>query len=176
MNAATGLRIPAEVRTERLLLRQWRDSDLDSLARIMAQPAVTRHLGDGTPKDRNDSWRQIAIFAGHWALRGYSHWAVELAETGELIGRAGPWYPEGWPSLEIGWVIDPRHQRRGYATEAGREALAAAWTLGHDRVVSYVRPGNQASIAVACKLGGTHSETIELSQGPALVFDYPAPG
>jgi RimJ/RimL family protein N-acetyltransferase len=164
------------VRTERLLLRQWRPSDLDPFARMMADPAVTRHLGDGKTVDRDGAWRQLAIYMGHGALRGYTHWAIELLETGEFAGRAGPWMPEGWPALEIGWAIATEHQGRGYATEAGLVAQRVAWeNLRPDRLISLVRPGNAASAAVARKLGGVLVEEIDFMGGSALVFDYPRP-
>jgi [ribosomal protein S5]-alanine N-acetyltransferase len=165
------------VRTERLLLRQWRASDLDAYAEIIADPEVGRYLGDGSPVDRNGAWRQMAAYIGHLVLRGYSHWAVELLETGEFIGRAGPWMPEGWPALEIGWTISPRHQRRGYATEAARVAQRCSWENLHaDRLVSLVRPGNEPSAAVARKLGGVLDEEIDLMGGRAWVFEYARPG
>ena len=165
------------MRTERLFLRQWRASDLDAYATMLADPDVSRFLGDGSPADRHLAWRGMTSYAGAWALQGFGHWAVELAATGEFIGRVGPWYPEGWPALEIGWAIDPRHQGRGYATEAGRVALDCAWTqLGAGRVVSLVRPGNAASAAVAQKLGAVLATTIEFFGAPAEVYDYPSPG
>jgi ribosomal-protein-alanine N-acetyltransferase len=164
------------VRTERLLLRQWRASDLDPYARMMADPAVARHLGDGTTVDRNGAWRQLAVYIGHGVLRGYTHWAIDLLDTGEFIGRAGPWMPEGWPALEIGWAIAPEHQGRGYATEAGRVAQQVAWeSLRAERLISLVRPGNAASVAVVRKLGGVLHEEIDLMGGRTLLFDYPRP-
>ncbi len=162
--------------TERLLLRQWRLADLDGFAEMMADPEVARYLGDGRPLSRFDAWRALMAFAGAWRLQGYAHWVLELRSTGEYVGRAGPWRPDGWPALEIGWAIAPRHQGRGYATEAGRAAQRVAWeSLGVDRLVSLVRPGNAASVAVARKLGGEPSETIDLLGGATLVFDYPKP-
>jgi RimJ/RimL family protein N-acetyltransferase len=167
--------VPDEVVTERLLLRQWRDSDLDAFAEMMADPAVTRYLSNSATADRDESWRHMAVLAGAWPLRGFSHWALELRSTGEFVGRAGPWFPEGWPSLEIGWAIAPRHQGRGYATEAGRVALRVAReNIGADRVISLIRPGNEPSVAVAVKLGGVLDSTIEFRGGPTLVYAYPS--
>jgi RimJ/RimL family protein N-acetyltransferase len=173
----TGRRAPLELTTERLLLRQWRDSDLDAYAELLADAEVMRFLGDGCTAARNDAWRHMAMYAGAWSLRGFGHWAVELRETGEFIGRLGPWFPEGWPDLEIGWVIAPRHQGRGYATEGAREALRVAHEhLGARRVISLIRPGNEPSAAVARKLGGTLDATIDLMGGSTLVYVYPTPG
>jgi ribosomal-protein-alanine N-acetyltransferase len=164
------------VETERLLLRQWRESDLDAFAEMMADPAVTRYLTGSGPLDRHHSWRALATYIGHLQLRGFTHWAIELRATGEFIGRAGPWRPDGWPALEIGWAIAPKHQGHGYATEAGRAAQRVAWeALRPGRLVSLVRPANEPSIAVARHLGGELTETIEFLGGPTLVFDYPTP-
>ena len=168
--------MPLELRTERLLLRQWRESDLDPFAAMMSNPDVTRYLGDGQPTDRMGAWRGIAVFIGHLALRGFSHYALELLETGEFVGRAGLWMPEGWPALEIGWAIAPAHQGRGYATEAGRAAQRVAWEeLRAERLISLVHPDNAASAAVARKLGGTLGSEIDFRGVRALVFEYQRP-
>ena len=165
------------MQTDRLLLRQWRESDLDAYARMVADPEVMRYLADGVPVDRFGAWRQLAAFIGHGVLRGYTHWAIELRASGEFIGRAGPWRPDGWPALEIGWAIAPQHQGRGYATEAGGVAQHVAWTsLKPDRLVSLVRPANAPSAAVARKLGGVLSETIDFMGAPIDVYSYPRPG
>lgn len=171
------LLIPAEVETERLLLRQWCELDLDPFAEMMADPEVTRYLTGSGPVDRHGSWRSLMVFFGHRELYGFTHWAIELRETGEFVGRAGPWRPEGWPALEIGWAIAPRHQGRGYATEAGRVAQRVAWEfLAPDRLVSLVRPGNEPSAAVARHLGGRLTETVDFLGGATMIFDYPRPG
>jgi [ribosomal protein S5]-alanine N-acetyltransferase len=117
----------------------------------------------------------MALHAGAWSLRGFSHWAVELRETGEFIGRLGPWFPEGWPGLEIGWVIAPSHQGRGYATEGARVALRVAHEHLGPQVMSLIRPGNEPSAAVARKLGGTLDRTIEFMSGATQVYAYPPP-
>lgn len=143
---------------------------------MMADPEVTRYLTGPGPLDRHGAWRSLTDYIGHGVLRGYTHWVIELRETGEFVGRAGPWRPEGWPALEIGWAIAPGHQGRGYATEAGRAAQRVAWESLHpERLISLVRPGNAPSVAVVRHLGGQLTETIDFLGGPTLVFDYPKP-
>ena len=83
------------IETERLILRGWREDDLDAYAAIMADPEVMRFLGGAMA--RRDSWRSMATMIGHWALRGFGLWAVERKRDGALIGRVGVQYPEGWP-------------------------------------------------------------------------------
>ncbi len=100
--------------TDRLTLRGWRDEDLDAYAEITADPEVMRFMGGAI--DRARTWREMAVFAGHWALRGYGIWVVEC--DGVLIGRIGLWQPEGWPGLEVGWLLGRDAWGHGYATEA----------------------------------------------------------
>ena len=47
----------------------------------------------------------MAMLAGIWTLRGYGHWADRgEGDRASSIGRAGVWFPEGWPEIEAGWV------------------------------------------------------------------------
>ena len=89
--------------TERLILREFRENDFDAYAAMCADAEVMRFLG-GVMK-RMDAWRQMAMFIGHWRLRGYGLWAVEEKATGEFIGRVGLLNPEGWPGLEVAWTL-----------------------------------------------------------------------
>jgi RimJ/RimL family protein N-acetyltransferase len=63
------------IETERLLLRPWREEDLDAYAEMCADPEVMRYIGSGRAIERDEAWRQIATFIGHWQLRGYGLWA-----------------------------------------------------------------------------------------------------
>src|SRR5438105_2835043 len=103
-------------------MRGFVDSDLDRYAAWLADEGTARFIG-GKPLDRADSWRSMAMMTGHWALRGYGMWALVEKDTGELIGRAGLWNPEGWPGIECGWLIAPERRRRGYAQEAALRAI-----------------------------------------------------
>ena len=145
---------PAEVprvTTPRLVLRGWREDDVDAYAAAAADPEVMRHLGGVL--DRAEAWRQVGLHAGHWVLRGYGNWAVERREDGVLVGRAGLWNPDGWPGLEVGWMLARHAWGRGYATEAGRAAMAWAWaTLAAPRLIALIAPGNAASARVAERL------------------------
>ena len=155
--------MPRELTTDRLRLRQFRETDLDAYAAIQADPVVARHVGDGEPTDRETAWRLMALFLGHWTLRGHGQYAVEERGSGAFVGRVGLWHPEGWPGLEIGWLIGRDRWGRGYAPEAGRAVARTAFAaLGVDRLISVIRPDNAASIRVARKLGAVHDHTIEL--------------
>ena len=110
------------IETERLLLRMFRDEDLDDYAVVCADDDVMRYLGDGRALERWEAWRQMAMIIGHWQLRGYGPWAVEERSTGKVIGRIGFFNPEGWPGFELGWVLGKAYWGRGYATEGASAA------------------------------------------------------
>ncbi len=161
--------------TPRLLLRELRQDDFDAYAAMVADPDVTRHLGDGRPLPRADAWRQLAMFAGHWALRGFGVWAVEERSTGAFAGRIGCFEPEGWPGFEIAYTLARPFWGRGYASEGAAAALRyAREELKRDRILSVIRPGNAPSIRVAEGLGATLEREVEFYGGPARLYAYPA--
>jgi RimJ/RimL family protein N-acetyltransferase len=146
--------IVPELRTERLLMRGWGDSDLDAWAAIAADPEVMRWVGSPKGMDREEAWRHLAYLAGHWVLRGFGLWAVEERETGQLVGRVGLLYPEGWPGLEVGWLVTRSRWGRGYAAEAARASMDwARAELGADHLISLIADENERSARVAEKLG-----------------------
>lgn len=164
------------IETERLVLRAWRDEDLAAYARMCGDPEVMRYIGDGSALSREDAWRSMAMFTGHWALRGFGTWAVEVRDTGAMVGRVGLHRPAGWPGLEVGWALDRSVWGRGYATEGGRAALDHAWNqLGADRVISLIAPDNARSIAVAHRLGERFERTIDLNGRDVRVYGLDRP-
>lgn len=157
------------IETPRLLLRPFRETDTDELARIYADAEVARFLSDGKPLDRAQTWRQIALFMGHREIRGYTALAIEDRATGALLGRSGPWFPAGWPMLEVGWVVDSGRRGEGIATEAGRATVDWCFAnLGVDAVCSIIRAENIPSARVAAKLGAHLDRQIDdFFGGPA---------
>ena len=148
------------VETRRLLLREWRADDLDPYAAICADPEVTRFLGG--PVSRADAWRDMAMGVGHWLLNGYGQWVLERREDNRKIGRAGLWQPEGWPGLEVGWVLARDAWGSGYATEAGRASREwARDELGTGELISIIAVENAASRRVAERLGMAVGEERE---------------
>jgi RimJ/RimL family protein N-acetyltransferase len=159
------------VTSDRLLLRMFRESDLDAYAEMCGDAEVMRYLGDGHTFTRAEAWRNMAMVIGHWQLRGFGLWAVEERGTGSLIGRVGCWQPEGWPGLEVGWALRRQFWGRGYATEAALRAVEFAFNhLGQDRVISLIQPENSGSVAVAMRLGMSFDGYTEVMRQPVLMY------
>jgi len=164
------------LKTQRLTLRQFQDSDLDTYAEICADPAVMKHIGHGKTLTRAESWLKIATMLGHWQLRGYGLWAIEENTTGQLIGRAGFHNPEGWPGFELGWLLAQTHWNQGYATEAATAALTHAFTtLNRPEVISLIYPANTPSIRLAQRLGQSLHKNITLLNKPVHVYKITNP-
>lgn len=166
--------IPPRLETERLILRPFQGSDYGPYLAAHQRADVVRHVtADGKPLTDALAWRSLAMFAGHWTLRGFGSWSVEEKASGAWVGRVGLHMPEPWPELELGYLIDAPFWRRGYAVEAGR--AAQAWgkdVLELTRLVSYISPENAASIATAKKLGGVWERRIQLMGLETEVFAY----
>jgi RimJ/RimL family protein N-acetyltransferase len=157
--------------TERLILRGFRESDLDAYAEMSASEEVMRYIGTGKVLSRGESWRSMAAIIGHWYLRGYGLWAVEEQQSGEMIGRVGCWKPEGWIGLEVGWSLRRAFWGRGFATEAGLVSIDYAFTkLQQSHVISLIHPDNKASRRVAEKLGEKLEAETEVLGNKALVY------
>jgi len=164
-------RAAPELETERLRLRQFRESDFPIYEDWCANPDLMRYLG-GRTFGKNGPWLHIATMLGHWQLRGYGLWAVEERATGDLVGRIGLFNPEGWPGFEIGWALARPFWGRGYAMEGARASLHHARdVLGRDRVISLIRPANERSIKVARKIGETPAGEVDLRGSKALVYE-----
>lgn len=164
------------IETSRLRLTALTEQHFNDYAAMLADPASTRWVGDGAPLDRANAWRSLAMLLGHWQLRGYGMWALELIDSGKFIGRAGLMCPEGWPDLELGWMLKPEYRHQGYATEAGIAVLDFAWMHLHaPRVISLVRIGNDASDRLAERLGGEQLEDMDFYGSHSHVFAYYPP-
>lgn len=172
-----ALHMPA-LETERLLVRPFTMRDLEPLYQILDVELAEANTGAerAESKDQRAEWLIWAVANYEQLARMYQFpfgdRAVVLRDSDELIGAAGytPAYmpfgqvpglspaPAGRSALEVGlyWAISPRHQRRGYAAEAGRALIDYAFEqLGLWRIVATTDHTNIASQRVMQKLGLT---------------------
>ena len=155
-----------ELRTTRLLLRHWDESDLAAFFDLYSRDDVMRWLGphprrplatQEEARDRLARWRareqELHPPLGLWAMvplrpgapRGGPVGTLLLLPLSDAHGPAG--------LVEVGWHLHPSHQGRGLATEAARAVLAEAGKAGIDQVLALTDLGNVASQRVAERLG-----------------------
>ncbi len=146
--------------TARLVLREWRDDDLDPYAALCADPEVMRYIGPGTGQAREQAASAMAGFTASWAERGFGLWCVTRPDEDVCLGFVGlavpDFLPEIMPAVEIGWRLARPEWGHGYATEAAIATRDFAFdAVGLERLVSVARPENAASTGVMRKLGMT---------------------
>jgi RimJ/RimL family protein N-acetyltransferase len=139
-----------------LLLRQWRDEDLEYFARLSANPAVMKYLLPLSDRAASDAAAQRIM--QHFTLHDFGLWAVELPGVCPFIGFAGlvhvGFQAHFTPAIEVGWRLDPAYWGHGYATEAARLALNDGFEqLELQEVVALTVPANGRSRAVMQRLG-----------------------
>lgn len=157
--------------TERLLVRETTMEDVDSFYRIYAEPSVTEYM-ENLPADRDE---EIAYTRNYrekvYAFYGYGMWTVLEKAGGEVIGRAGISWREGYDLPELGFVIGVPWQGRGYALEVCEGILEyARETLEMKKVQALVRPGNERSVRLCGKLGFVPAGETVLEGVRHLVF------
>ena len=156
--------------TPRLVLRQFRESDLAALETFFADP-VTRAVYRVT-FTTGELWRRIATNLGHWQLRGFGPYVAEEKSTGDVVGMVSLWFPHGWADIEVGYGVLPAHRRKGYAAEAAARVRDHGFEIGIPRLVSYIQPTNLASIAVATSIGATPDGGFDMGGIPHTVYAH----
>ena len=158
----------AELRTERLLLRRWRDADLEPFAALNGDAETMRFFPAPLTRAESDAF---ALHIGETIEReGWGLWAVEAPGEADFVGFVGLARPSFeahfTPAVEVGWRLAREHWGKGYASEAARVAVAYGFVeLGLDEIVSFTSRLNTPSIRVMERIGMTHD--------PADDFDHP---
>ncbi len=165
------------LQTRRLLLRRWREADLDPFAAMNADPVVMEFFPRTLSVEESAAFieRIEACFDQH----GYGLWAVEKIEPGQpLIGCIGlsPVEPDlpCAPAVEVGWRLSRAYWGRGYATEAASAVIAFGFDRIHlDEIVSLTASVNLRSQRVMERLG-MKRDPHEDFQHPQLPVGHPA--
>jgi RimJ/RimL family protein N-acetyltransferase len=157
------------LRTPRLLLREWRDTDREPFAAMSHDPAVMEMLLPFPDRAASDAW--IARMQAHCDKHGFCQWAVEIPGEASLIGAVGlNWVPHQTaftPAVEMGWRLARAYWGQGYALEATQAVVDDGFgRLGLDEIVAYTVPTNRRSWGLMERLG--------MSRDPSDDFDHPA--
>jgi len=157
------------IRTNRLLMRRWRDSDRAPFAALNGDPETMKFFPEALDRAASDAFAdRIETRFDHL---GYGLWALEIAETGQFIGFTGltPIASDIPASgTEIGWRLARQAWHHGYATEAARAALTVAFEgVGLPEVWSFTSVLNEPSTAVMRRIGMTELARFDHPRIPA---------
>ena len=110
------------IETERLVLRPFREGDVDAYTAVLQTPEVRASLHLPDDVGREQAWIGMARGSGSGSCAAPGSGPLEEKASGEFVGRAGIALAEraDWPGIEIGWAFHPDHWGKGYATEARR--------------------------------------------------------
>jgi RimJ/RimL family protein N-acetyltransferase len=143
--------------TDRLTLRPFVEADLEAMHAIRSDPDVARYLyrEPFQTLDETRGFLEQRMATPGWEREGdwLSVAAVER-ESGLTVGDlALHWVSARDQTAEVGFVFDPRHQGKGFATEAARALVDWAFSAGFHRVIGRTEARNAASARVLEKLG-----------------------
>lgn len=149
------------LRTDRLILRPWREDDFTPFAAMSADPKVMEHFPSTLTREESDA--VAARLKAHIDTHGFGFWALEVPGVAPFMGFAGlqhvSFNAPFVPAVEIGWRLAPQYWGVGYASEAARAALAHGFgPLGLSEIVSFTIPANTRSQAVMRRIGMTRDK------------------
>jgi ribosomal-protein-alanine N-acetyltransferase len=159
--------------TERISLRRLLPADLAPLFALYRDPQLRQHFPEGTLSYEETREELEWFLGGHPARPELGLWATIYRPTGAFIGRCGllPWVIDGRPEVEVAYLLDKAYWGQGLASEAGRAIVRYGFeTLGLTRLVCMIDPANQASIAVATRIGMAFERAAEDAHGPFLLY------
>lgn len=156
------------IETSRLILRSWRESDLEPWAALNADPEVMRHFPSTHSRVESDA--MAARNQDHIDQHGFGLWAVARKDDGVFLGFAGLMVLRDnnplAPGVEAGWRFARHAWGKGYATEAARAAMDDGFArMGLKQIVAFTARPNLPSQAVMGRLGMVRRTDLD--------FDHP---
>lgn len=150
--------------TDRCVIRETTPEDVDSFYKIYSNPEITKYMEDLYPEIEEEKQYVREYIDKVYAFYEFGVWTVLEKKSGEIIGRAGFSYRQGYDEPEIGYIIGVPWQRHGYAEEVCRGILEYGWRELHfERVQALVETENEPSLILCDKLGFTAVEELEIN-------------
>jgi RimJ/RimL family protein N-acetyltransferase len=151
-------------RTDRLILRRWKDADRAPFAELNGDPGTLVFFPSTLTREESDAF--VDRIEARFERDGHGLWALEVRQTGEFIGFTGlaplrEDVPNGG-GMEIGWRLARPAWHQGYATEAARAARDVAFGgAGLAELWSMTAVLNTPSQAVMRRIGMAEAVRFE---------------
>lgn len=149
--------LPAVIcETSRLLIREMKKEDIPRLMEICSQE-TSKDACEGVAKPLSEELEGFGAYRSYmYEMCDMGYWSVLKKDTGEIIGRAGI-EPKFWNRkktvVELGYIIDEKYRKQGYAYEACQGIIQESVKRGAVYLYCRIKSGNKASINLAEKLG-----------------------
>lgn len=155
------------LKTERLILRNWRESDFEAFCNMGADPEVMRYFPSTLTQE--ESLVVANKIKSYIEERGWGFWALEIPGQCDFIGFTGLHIPKDdlpcSPCVEVGWRLSKQFWGKGYATEAATASLQYGFSELHlSEIVAFTAATNVPSMKVMQRLG---------MQNTGKDFDHP---
>jgi len=157
------------IKTDRLILRPWREEDFEPFAELNADPRVMECFPSVLSREKSNELAKKISFK--IKEQGWGLWAVSVPGAAYFIGFIGLSAPSFkahfTPAVEVGWRLSYDYWGRGYATERAKAAIKYGFEkLGLEEIVSFTAEQNHRSISVMKRIGMHHD--------PSDDFDHPS--
>jgi ribosomal-protein-alanine N-acetyltransferase len=149
--------------TERLILREFTEQDVDALHDVLSERDVHRYFPRTDPPTREQVEKIIARQLAHWEKHNCGWWAVILRESQKLIGWCGLQFLPEFDEVEVAYLLGGPYWGQGLATEAAWAAVQFGFrSLGLERIIALAHVENAASQRVIQKLGMSQVEQLNI--------------
>ena len=151
--------------TQRLRIREITVADVPRLYELYSDASVTQFMEPLFAEPEREMTFTREYIKNISLFYGYGMWVLEVRESGQVIGRAGLEYKEGFEGLELGFMLGVAYQHQGYAYEACSAILSyGIEELGQENYCSFINENNEASIRLCGRLGFLPQGRVRLQE------------
>lgn len=152
------------IETDRLILHKTEERDLKILWNILRIEDVSKYY---LTTKINSDWEKEKV----WQMKKLQNasnpdtfiWTIELKESHDVIGQISLHPKEKENIMDIGWFLDPKFQKKGYAFEAAKNVLTYMFTeCGLEKIETGACIKNQNSYHLMEKLGFKRQNTTRM--------------
>ena len=163
------------LKTKRLILRPWKETDLEPFAELNVDPRVMEFFP--SPLSRQQSDDLAKRISTKMQEQGWGLWAVSIPNEADFIGFIGlaktTFDAHFTPAVEVGWRLAFPYWGKGYATEGAKAALEYGFeTLNLSEIVSFTPVQNTRSRRIMEKIGMHHDPTEDWDH-PKIAEGHP---